>query len=56
MGVVNLVAQPQNVYVMPWRDLGQEIPKYSSVGWEVGFVAKVLTGVWAVGLMHGATV
>lgn len=56
MGVVNLAAQPQNVYVMSWRDLGQEIPKYSSVGWEVGFVAKVLTGVWAVGLMHGATV
>lgn len=56
VGVVDLLPQPKKIYVRSWEQLGQEIPFYSSVGWEVGFATKVLNGNFAVGLMCAATV
>jgi len=55
VGVVNLKEQPQKVYVRTWEQLGQEIPLYSSVGWEASLAAKVLNGNFVVGLMVSAT-
>jgi len=55
VGVVDLKAQPQKVYVRTWEQLGQEIPLYSSVGWEASLATKVLNSCFAVGLMCGAT-
>lgn len=56
VGVTDLLPQPKKIYVRSWEQLGQEIPLYSSVGWEVGFATKVLNGNFAVGLMAAATV
>lgn len=55
VGVVDLKAQPQKVYVREWEQLGQYIPLYSSVGWEASLASKVLNGNFAVGLMCSAT-
>lgn len=56
VGVVDLKAQPQKVYVRTWEQLGQAIPLYSTVGWEASLATKVLDANFAVGLMCGATV
>jgi len=55
IGVVPVASQPQKVYIRSWEELGQKIPIYSTVGWEVGFVAKVLNGLFAVDVMCSAT-
>lgn len=55
VGVVDLKAQPQKVYVRSWEQLGQSIPIYSSIGWEASLATKVLNGNFAVGLMTSAT-
>lgn len=55
LGVVDLVPQPQKIYEMSSKDLGQPIPIYNTVGWEVGFATKILNGNFAVGLMCSAT-
>lgn len=55
VGVVDLKAQPQKVYVRSWEQLGQSIPIYSTIGWEASLATKVLDGNFAVGLMCSAT-
>lgn len=55
VGVVDLKAQPQKVYVRTWEQLGQSIPIYSSIGWEASLATKVLNGNFAVGVMCSAT-
>lgn len=54
-GVVDLVPQPQMIYEQSWKDLGQPIPIYNTVGWEVGFASKVLNGCFGVTLMTSAS-
>jgi len=54
-GVVDLVPQPQMIYEQSWKDLGQPIPIYNTVGWEVGFATKVLNGCFGVTLMASAS-
>ena len=50
-GAVDLAGQGNKIHVMGWKDLGQEIPKYATIGWEIMFAQKMLNSCWAVGLM-----
>lgn len=55
VGVVDLKAQPQKVYVRTWEQLGQPIPLFNTIGWEASLATKVLNANFAVGLMCSAT-
>lgn len=44
-----------NTYIRTWDQLGQEIPKYDTIGWQVGFGSLALNGCFGVGLMCGAS-
>lgn len=51
IGAVDLAGQQQKVHMRSWKDLGQEIPNHSTIGWEIIFAQKVLNSCWAVGLV-----
>lgn len=50
-GAVDLAGQGNKIHVRGWKDLGQEIPLYSTIGWEIIFAQKMLNGCFGVGLM-----
>ena len=54
-GVVDLEGQPKKIYAKSPDQLGQAIPIYSTLGWEVGFVPKTLNGMFGVSIMCGAS-
>lgn len=54
-GVVELEGQKQKIYVKTPDQLGQAIPQFGTVGWKVGFEAKMLNSCFGVGLMCGST-
>lgn len=54
-GVVDLAGQPKKIYTKTPDQLGQPIPMFSTVGWEVGFKAKALNGMFGVSVMCGAS-
>lgn len=54
-GVIDLEGQPKKVYVKSPDQLGQPIPLYSTIGWEVGCGQKVLNGLFVCGIMCGTT-
>lgn len=54
-GVVELEGQQQKIYIRTWEQLGQPVPLYSSAGWQVGYEAKVLNGMYGLGILCGAT-
>jgi hypothetical protein len=51
LGAVELEAQQNKVYVRGWKELGQPIPQYATIGWEIIFAQKMLNGCFGVGLM-----
>jgi len=53
IGAVDLSGQGNKIHVRGWKDLGQEIPLYSTIGWEIIFAQKMLNSCFAVGLMVG---
>lgn len=55
VGVVDLKAQPQKVYVRTWEQLGQAIPLFNTIGWEASLASKVINANFAVGVMCSAT-
>jgi len=56
LGAVDLAGQKEKIYVRGWRDLGQEIPNHSTIGWEIIFAQKMLNSCFSVGLMVNPTV
>lgn len=54
-GAVELEGQQKKIYVMTPEQLGQPIPMFSTCGWQVGFEAVVLNGVFGVAIPCGAT-
>lgn len=55
VGVVDLRAQPQKIYIKTADQLAQPIPMYGTIGWEASLASKVLNGNFAVGVMCSAT-
>ena len=54
-GVVDLAGQPKKIFTKSPDQLGQPIPVYSTIGWEVGFVPKPLNGMFGVSVMCGSS-
>ncbi len=54
-GVVELEGQPKKIYARSWDQLGQPIPLHNTIGWEVGFVPKMLNSMFGVNVMCGAS-
>jgi len=54
-GVVELEGQAKKIYIRTPEQLGQPIPLYGSCGWQAGFEAKVLNGMYGIGIMCGAS-
>jgi len=54
-GVVDLEGNQKKIYIRQPEQLAQPIPMTSTIGWKVGFVAKVLNGCFGINLVCGAT-
>lgn len=54
-GAVELEGQKNKIYVKTPEQLAQPIPMYGTCGWQVGFEAKVLNGMFGVAILCGAS-
>lgn len=56
VGFQNSVGQIRNppIYISDWRQLGQPLPRFSSLGWLIEMVIKALNSCWGVCIWTGS--